>query len=59
MEKDKLLFSQVLRDSIHNLDLSSKENMKIFSANLKDFLKLHEAVRFEAYGLLNVMSCTK
>jgi len=49
MEDKNLFFSKVLRDSIHNLDLSSNENMKIFSENLKDFLKIHEGVRFEAY----------
>jgi len=59
MEKNKLLFSKILRDSIHNLDTSSKENSNMFAQSVRAFIKVHEEVWFEAYGLHNVMSCAK
>ena len=56
MEKNKLLFSKILRDSIHNLDTSSKENSNMFAESVRAFVKVHEEVWLEAYGLLNVIA---
>ncbi len=49
-DKDpKFLFAETLRDSIHNLDLSTLDNQKIFSDYLRSFIRLHEGVSFEDY----------
>jgi len=59
-EKDrKTLFTETLRDAIHNLDLSILDNKKIFSDHVRSFIRLHEATRFEAYDDKTAKSVSK
>lgn len=49
IEKEKLLFSKILRDSIHNLDTTNVENSNMFAESVRAFVKVHEEVWLEAY----------
>jgi GH24 family phage-related lysozyme (muramidase) len=49
MSDSKLLFTNIMRDSIHNLDLTNSANEEIFRKYTREIIIMVEGVRDKAY----------